>query len=101
MIGAVILGSAAPRIMLIDEPHAFLHPHAERTLLKLMRDHSEHQYIVATHSSIFLRSAQLPRVRLFKRAETGTVIQPFDEEADLLTEIGLTASDLDRVPALL
>lgn len=101
MLGAAILGSPTPRVLLIDEPHAFLHPHAERSLIRLMRDHPEHQYIVATHSAVFLRSAQLERVRLLLRGEAGTVVRPFSAEADLLTELGVTASDLWSSDAIL
>jgi hypothetical protein len=101
MLGAAILSSTRARVFLIDEPHAFLHPHAERSLLRLMRAHPQHQYIVATHSSVFLRSAGLFRVRLLLRGERGTVIKPFDAAADLLTELGITATDLWSSEAIL
>lgn len=94
MLGAAILSSSSRRVFLIDEPHAFLHPHAERTLLRLMRAHPEHQYVVATHSSIFLRSVGLPQVLLVERTEQGSRIQRLDDERQLLDEIGLTANDV-------
>jgi len=101
VLSCAILSSPGSRVFLIDEPHAFLHPHAERTLLKLMREHPEHQYIVATHSSIFLRTAQLHRIRLLTRGETGTVIQLFEREREILNEIGLTAADVWSSRAIL
>ncbi len=94
ILGAAILGSPrSGRTFLIDEPHAFLHPQAERSLLRLIRQHPEHQYIVATHSPLFLRTTQLHRVRLLRREVSGTVIRSFGEEAGLLLELGMTADD--------
>lgn len=101
MLGAAILSTGTPRVFLIDEPHAFLHPHAERSLLKLMRAHPEHQYIVATHSSIFLRAAQLARIRLLKRDQGHTVVNTFSQEAEIFAEIGLTADDVWSSEAIL
>jgi hypothetical protein len=95
ILGTAILGSPhRVRTFLIDEPHAFLHPQAERSLLGLIRQHPEHQFIVATHSPIFLRTTQLHRVRLLRREAPGTVIRSFGEEAGmLLIELGMTADD--------
>ena len=101
ILAAAILGSSTRRVFLIDEPHAFLHPHAERCLLRLMRGHPEHQYIVATHSALFLRTAQLRRERLVKRDASGTVIKSFDAEPELLTEMGVTANDVWSSDAIL
>jgi predicted ATPase len=54
MLATAILTGSGGRLILIDEPHAFLHPHAERGVLRFIRRHAEHQYVIATHSSTFL-----------------------------------------------
>lgn len=47
-----ILTASEPRIFLIDEPQAYLHPHAERSLLALFERYPQHQYILVTHSPL-------------------------------------------------
>lgn len=54
-IATVAISSKDPRVILIDEPHAFLHPKAEKKLLALLEQNPHyHQYIVATHSPIWI-----------------------------------------------
>jgi ABC-type ATPase involved in cell division len=92
----------APRqqLVLVDEPQAYLHPHAERSLLELFEAHPEHQYVVATHSGLLLNSRPLSQARLLTLSEGETRIADVADRAELLDEIGLTAADLwlaDRV----
>jgi hypothetical protein len=46
----VVVGSADPHTILIDEPSSFLHPGAARTLIRILKEHTQHQYLVSTHS---------------------------------------------------
>jgi predicted ATP-dependent endonuclease of OLD family len=94
MIATAILTAKDPKLFLIDEPHAFLHPAAERHLLRLMQDHSEHQYIVATHSPVFLNSLPLRSARLITISDTGSQINSVQEAAEILESVGITAADL-------
>jgi predicted ATPase len=59
-----ILTAPGPRVFLIDEPQAYLHPHAERSLLRLLSQHPEHQYVIATHSNFLLSARPLSSARL-------------------------------------
>lgn len=101
MLGTAVLTATSPLLLLIDEPHAFLHPVAERRLLAFMRQHSEHQYVVATHSPVFLNSTGLSDIRLISRDESGSSVTDVGEAGDILDEIGITASDLWSAEAIL
>jgi predicted ATPase len=94
-----VLTNADPRLFLIDEPQAFLHPQAERDLLALLEEHEEHQYVIATHSHFLLSATPLTQARLLRVEEGATrVFAPSRD--DLLAELGITAADLwlaDRV----
>ena len=46
-----VLTATEPQLFLIDEPQAYLHPAAERSMLSLLESHPQHQYIIATHST--------------------------------------------------
>lgn len=50
-LAVALLGATASQLVLIDEPQAYLHPHAERALARLIAHKSQHQYLIATHSS--------------------------------------------------
>jgi predicted ATPase len=69
---ALTLFSEPGRIFLIDEPHAFLHPGAERQLVGFLRDHPEHAYVCATHSPVFINAADPEACWLVTRDERGT-----------------------------
>jgi predicted ATPase len=92
---AVALLIAPPgRLFLIDEPQAYLHPHAERSLLELLDNHPEHQYVIATNSSLLLNSRPLAQSRLLTINEGSTTITEFPSRDELLNELGITAADL-------
>lgn len=96
-----ILTSRKSRLMLIDEPHAFLHPHAERKLIGFISKHSEHQYVIATHSSVFLTAYPLTQARLLTIGPTGTVVANAHSASEILSELGVTASALWSHDAIL
>lgn len=89
-----VLTAKTARIVLIDEPHAYLHPHAERSLVRFMNAYPLHQYIVATHSSAVLRSYPLAQARLIHRTPTGAAVTQLTEAGVLLSELGITPADL-------
>ena len=89
-----ILTAREARLFLIDEPQAYLHPHAERSLLLLLEQHHEHQYIVASHSHVLLRARPLSQVRLMHLDDGWTRIVDDARGEQLLDELGVTAADL-------
>jgi hypothetical protein len=88
-----VLTAQQPVVFLIDEPQAYLHPHAERTLLTLLEEHAEHQYVIATHSHYVLGTRPLSSARLLT-LEGGTTVTEFPSRDALLSELGITAADL-------
>ncbi len=71
---AFVLFSEPGRIMLVDEPHAYLHPGAERELVSFLHSHPEHSYVCATHSPVFISAARPEGCFLLTRDEGGTSI---------------------------
>jgi predicted ATPase len=96
-----VLTAKEPRLVLIDEPQAYLHPHAERSMLRLFDDHPEHQFIVATHSHTLLRAQPLTRARLLSLEDGRTRVAHIQDEQQVLSELGVSAADLWLVDRLL
>jgi energy-coupling factor transporter ATP-binding protein EcfA2 len=99
-LATAILTATSSRLVLIDEPQAYLHPHAERSLLALLEEHPEHQYVIATHSHQLLASRPLSQARLVTMDDAGTRISNPEGGKAVLSELGVTAADLwghDRV----
>jgi predicted ATPase len=99
-LATAILAATSSRLVLIDEPQAYLHPHAERSLLALLEQHPEHQYVIATHSHQLLASRPLKQARLVTIDNGGTRISNPESGQAVLSELGVTAADLwahDRV----
>jgi hypothetical protein len=89
------------RLFLIDEPQAYLHPHAERSLLRLLDEHEHHQFIIATNSSVLLNARVISQARLLSIEEGATqVTEPVGRDL-LLTELEITAGDLWLADAVL
>ena len=93
-LAAALLIAPERQLVLIDEPQAYLHPHAERSLLSLLERHPEHQYIVATHSTLFLTAKPLTQTRLLTLDSQGTRVAQISGAEEVLAELGLTAADL-------
>jgi hypothetical protein len=94
MLATAVLTSQQDRIFLIDEPHAFLHPDAEKSLIKFINAHARHQYVAATHSGVFLNAYPLRQTRLLTIDNEGTRINDVSNSVEVLEAVGITASDL-------
>ncbi len=94
VLGISVLTAGAETLLLIDEPQAYLHPHAERSLLTLLDLHPEHQYVIATHSHQLLRSKPLRQARLISSQNGSSSIGSPTESAAVLESLGVTAADL-------
>jgi predicted ATPase len=93
-LATAILTTSEQSLFLIDEPQAYLHPHAERSLLKLLLDNPLHQYVIATHSGFLLSTYRLANARLLTVRDGATQVTEFPSRTDLLSELGITAADL-------
>jgi hypothetical protein len=93
------------RIFLIDEPTTHLHPGSEKVLAAFLRKHAEHDYVISTHSPIFINAIQPDRAWLMVRDQRGSVIQPaFSEQAGrrhVFQELGVSAGDVAIAECLL
>jgi hypothetical protein len=101
VLGSAVLTSTTDRIFLLDEPHAFLHPDAERSLIRFLDNHPRHQYVVATHSGVFLNAYPLSTARLVTLTERGSHVADVAGASEILTEVGVTAADLWSNDAIL
>lgn len=95
---ATVLFMPRGRILLIDEPQLHLHPGAEKALAAFIRRHPEHDYVMATHSPVFINALNPDRAWLLSRDQHGThITSVFGEHlarGDVLQELGLTPGDI-------
>ncbi|MCY4539541.1 MAG: AAA family ATPase [Chloroflexi bacterium] len=95
-----------PRIILIDEPNAFLHPGAIRRLLEVFQENDHHQYIIATHSPSAIMTVQKKTMLLVTRKNKISTVNSVDVEnntelEEALKEIGTKRSDIFGMDAVI
>lgn len=95
----VVVTSRDPRIIVIDEPHSFLHPGAVRKLFEIFASYPQHQYIITTHSPTALVASRASSLHIVRRGASDSSIASVDTESaeDLmlfLREVGARLSDV-------
>jgi hypothetical protein len=91
-----------PSLFLIDEPHSFLHPAAERTLLRILErlgKEQGHIFCIATHSPIMASHARRSLWAISNLSGSGQIANLANIQ-DVLALLGVQASDIftyDRV----
>lgn len=88
--------TAAPgAVLLIDEPHSFLHPAAERQLINFLRQDGIHRFVISTHSAIFINSMEADHIMNVEAPG-----KPYEQAQELpaishvLLELGYRNSDV-------
>ena len=97
-LASMILFSEPGKIFLIDEPHVYLHPGAEKLLANFIKEHKEHKYVIATHSPIFIQAVRPDIVYLVTRGSDGTRVKEslsgVQYRTLLLEELGVNLGDM-------
>lgn len=82
-------------LVLIEEPENHLHPEMQRRLLKFLKEDTaeDKQFIITTHSSVFLDSYYVDRI--YQTFMSDNYIQIADEtsKATLLNDLGYSVSE--------
>ncbi len=95
----VILTAEYPRTIIIDEPQSFLNPGAVRKLIEILKQYSQHQFIIATHSPEVVSVVNPQTLFLLRKVEAETMIEQLDsaeaqDQKLLLSEVGARLSDV-------
>ena len=82
-------------MLLIDEPHSFLHPTAERQLVNFLRQDLNHRFVISTHSAVFINSVEADRITHVEApGTTFSNAQPSPEIGRILLDLGYRNSDI-------
>lgn len=100
----VVVTTDTPKVIVIDEPQSFLHPGAARKLLDILRQYSQHQYIVTTHSPIFFNDSD--HIQLIQKKEFESSLRRIDhkdqdELKHFLSDVGARLSDVFGADSIL
>jgi hypothetical protein len=74
----VFTSTSQRRVIVIDEPQSFLHPGAIRKLIDILKQHPEHQYIIATNTPTVITAADLSTVSLVKQVGAESKVESLD-----------------------
>ncbi|HHY0837650.1 TPA: ATP-dependent nuclease [Bacillus thuringiensis] len=88
------------RIILFDEPHTYLHPHAEKSIYDLAVVNKRHQYIFSTHSPILINYPVEKKVYFVKKELGSSCYIEMTNIHEVLDDLGVSNSDFsfsDRV----
>ena len=95
VLATFVVTSTPGSIICIDEPHSYLHPSAERELLRFLSGHSEHRYLIASHSPVVLNSVTPENVVHIRTDERGgNRLSHGMPMPDILFSVGYRNSDV-------
>lgn len=94
ILSTFVLTSPPGTMILLDEPHSYLHPSAERALIDFLHEHQGHRYLISTHSPVLMNSVAPQRIICLSSEEAArqTLIK-HDELSGMLHQLGYRNSD--------
>ncbi|WP_238486175.1 ATP-dependent nuclease [Bacillus hominis] len=95
-----LIHSKRERIILFDEPHLYLHPHAEKSIYDLAVSNTGNQYIFSTHSPILINYPVEKTTYFVKKEKNISSYVEMTNINEVLDDLGISNSDFsfsDRV----
>lgn len=80
-------------VILLEEPESHLHPDFQRKLINAIREKSDKQFFISTHSNVFLSTEFADKVFSCRLSPEGTTVENVTSRASVLAELGYSISD--------
>lgn len=90
---ALDVGNRQNDVILIEEPESHIHPHMQKRLLSFLKEETDKQYFLTTHSNVFLSSAYADRVYFTSFDGEQVEVDDATSRASMLHDLGYSVAD--------